>query len=150
MARIEGEIDIDRPVEDVFDFVVDTRNEPLYNSRMVRADKLTDGPVRLGTRFRAVTTTRNATAEMVVEVTEYRRPDRLASTTRLQSMDIAGTLSFAPAPHGTRMRWRWEITPHGFLRAAGPIITLVGRRQEQAIWAGLKRWLEADDESVGG
>ena len=31
MAKIEGEILIGRPVEAVFDFVADQRNEPQYN-----------------------------------------------------------------------------------------------------------------------
>jgi len=34
MAKIEGEIYIDRPPEDVFDVVADERNEPLYNPKM--------------------------------------------------------------------------------------------------------------------
>ena len=32
---------IARPVEEVFDFVADERNEPRYNPRMLRAEKLT-------------------------------------------------------------------------------------------------------------
>jgi hypothetical protein len=52
MAEIEGEILIGRSVEDVFDFVADQRNEPQYNPRMVRAAKVTDGPVGTGTVFR--------------------------------------------------------------------------------------------------
>ena len=43
MVRIEGGIVIGRPVEDVFDFVADERNEPLYNPRMIRAEKVTPG-----------------------------------------------------------------------------------------------------------
>ena len=35
MARVEGEIVINRPVEEVFDFVADERNEPRYNPRML-------------------------------------------------------------------------------------------------------------------
>jgi hypothetical protein len=48
MVRIEGGIVIGRPVEDVFDFVADERNEPLYNPRMIRAEKVTPGPVDKG------------------------------------------------------------------------------------------------------
>ena len=48
MARIEGEIVINRPVEEVFDVVADERNEPRYNPRMLRAEKLSPGPVGLG------------------------------------------------------------------------------------------------------
>jgi hypothetical protein len=58
MARIEGEIMINRPVEEVFDFVADERNEPRYNPRMVRAEMLSPGPVGLGSRFRAEMRTR--------------------------------------------------------------------------------------------
>lgn len=34
MVRIEGEIVINRPVEEVFDLVADETNEPRYNPRM--------------------------------------------------------------------------------------------------------------------
>ncbi len=53
MAHIEGEILIGRSVEDVFDFVADERNEPRYNPRMLRAEKISPGPIGAGTRFRA-------------------------------------------------------------------------------------------------
>ena len=49
MTRIQGEIVIDRPVEVVFDYVADQSNEPQYNPRMVRAEKVTPGPVGKGT-----------------------------------------------------------------------------------------------------
>jgi hypothetical protein len=53
MAHVEGEILIGRPVAEVFDFVADERNEPRYNPRMLRAEKLSTGPIGVGTRFRA-------------------------------------------------------------------------------------------------
>ena len=52
MAGIEGEILIGQPVDVVFDYVADQSNEPQYNPRMVRAEKITPGPVGKGTRFR--------------------------------------------------------------------------------------------------
>ena len=63
MARIDGEIMINRPVEEVFDFVADERNEPRYNPRMLSAEKLSPGPVGLGSRFRAVLQSRPRPAE---------------------------------------------------------------------------------------
>ena len=53
VVRIEGEIIINRPVEEVFDFVADERNEPRHNPQMIRAEQISDGPIGLGTRFRA-------------------------------------------------------------------------------------------------
>jgi hypothetical protein len=51
VARIEGDVVIDRPVEVVFDYVADQSNEPRYNPQMVRAEKITAGPVSAGTKF---------------------------------------------------------------------------------------------------
>ena len=45
MARIEGEIAINRPVDEVFDFVADERYEPRYNPRMARVEKLSPGQI---------------------------------------------------------------------------------------------------------
>jgi hypothetical protein len=53
MVEVQGEIVIDRRPEDVFDFVADEENEPRYNPQMRLAKKLTDGPIGVGTTFRA-------------------------------------------------------------------------------------------------
>jgi uncharacterized protein YndB with AHSA1/START domain len=86
MARVEGEIIISRPVEEVFDFVADERNEPRYNPRMLSAEKTSDGPVGAGTRFRTELKTMGRPMPMVVEFTGYERPRRLASVTRYGHM----------------------------------------------------------------
>ena len=142
MAQIEGEILIGRPVEEVFDFVADQRNEPHYNPRMVRATKVTGGPVGKGTVFRSAAKSMGRTAEMSIELTGFDRPVRLASLTIMRQADIAGTLTFEPAPLGTRMRWSWRVRPKGAVRLLAPLITWMGRRQEQAIWTSMKRYLE--------
>jgi uncharacterized membrane protein len=142
MAHITGDIVIDRPVGEVFDFVADERNEPRYNPRMHNVDKLSDGPIGTGTRYRAETTTRGRSTPMIIEVTAYERPRRLASSTHMSTMDFDGELTFDRVPAGTRMRWSWEVRPHGAFRLITPLIARIGRRQEQAIWASLKRYLE--------
>jgi Polyketide cyclase / dehydrase and lipid transport len=78
MARIEGDLVINRPVEEAFDFVADERNEPCYNPRIRRAEQLSPGPIGRGTRFGAEARTRSRTVPMVIEITAYERPRRLA------------------------------------------------------------------------
>jgi uncharacterized protein YndB with AHSA1/START domain len=141
--RVEGEILIRRPVEEVFDFVADERNEPQYNRRMTKAEKITPGPVGVGTRFRSVMTGVGRAAEMTIDFTGYEQPRRLVSATHLSNMDIKGTLLSEPLPEGTRMRWVWNLEPHGFYRFLGPLVRWMGERQERAIWTGLKQLLEA-------
>jgi uncharacterized protein YndB with AHSA1/START domain len=142
MAKIEGEILIDRPVEEVFDLVADQSNEPQYNPQMVRAEKITSGPVGTGTKFRSAVASMGRTAEMLIECTSYDRPRRLASITTMQQADISYTLTFEPAGTGTRMRWSGQAHPKRAFRLLGPLITWMGRRQEQRIWTSLKQRLE--------
>jgi hypothetical protein len=70
MASVSGAILINRPVELVFDHVADQRNEPIYNPRMLRSEKITDGPIGVGTRFRATARSGRRVVEMLVEITE--------------------------------------------------------------------------------
>jgi hypothetical protein len=143
MTHVEGQIMIRRPVDEVFDFVADERNEPRYNPQMRRAEQTSTGPIGVGTTFRAESTSRGRLVEMTITFTEYQRPRRLTSATHLSTMDIHGTLTFDPVPEGTRMRWSWNLKPRAMLKLMTPVIALIGRRQERTIWTGLKRYLEA-------
>jgi Polyketide cyclase / dehydrase and lipid transport len=49
---VEAEADIRRPAEEVFDYASDPANEPGWNIRLKRIQKLTGGPVGVGARFR--------------------------------------------------------------------------------------------------
>ena len=148
MIHIQGDIVIGRPVEDVFDYVADERNEPTYNAQMRLAEKISDGPIGVGTQYRAEVVSGGRPVSMVIECTEFERPRRLASLTTMSSMDIAYTLTFESVREGTRMRWAGEIEPHGMLKLMGPLVAWMGRRQELRIWTGLKGLLEGKEASA--
>lgn len=143
MAGIEGEIVIARPIDQVFDYVANQSNEPDYSPRMVRADKLTAGPVGLGTRFRSEMASFGRTAEILIECTGYDRPRLFATTTTMRQADIGYALTFEPAAAGTRMRWSGQVRPKGAFHLLGPVITWMGKRQERCIWTSLNRRTEA-------
>ncbi len=143
MAHVHGDVVIDRPVDEVFDFVADERNEPTYNAAMTRVEKLTDGPIGQGTRYRATVTSMGRPVDMVIETTSYERPTVLASTTTMSWAVIRGTLAFAPDGEATRLTWDWDVAPTGPSRLMGPLVGIVGRHQEARIWSGLKHRLES-------
>jgi len=137
MAFIEGDIIIARPAETVFDFAADQRNEPRYNPRMARAEKVTGGPVGKGTVFRSAVRAAGRATDMRSELTGYRRPPWLASRTTMAQADIAGTLNFEPVPGGEstddrtqllenrsrNVRWLQtfgDVTAHGDGRSSIP------------------------------
>lgn len=52
-VSIENAMEISRAPEDVFDYLTDITREFEWNPRTRRAEKLTSGPIGLGTRFGA-------------------------------------------------------------------------------------------------
>lgn len=143
MANIQGEVFIRRPVEEVFDFVADERNEPTYNRTMISCEMITEGPIGVGSRFRASIRGRSRPMSMDIEYTGFDRPHLIASTTRMSSADFTGTLTFTPTPAGTRLRWSWQARPKGVARLLAPLFTPMGTRQELRIWTALRDHLEA-------
>jgi len=142
MPRINGEIIIAAPVEQVFDVVADERNEPRYNPRIRRAEKTSEGPVGRGSRFIAEPKGMGRRGVMTVEVVDYDRPGRLRTSIRSSYMDADGTLTFAPADGGTRMRWSWDMRLLGAARVLSPVLRAIGPRWEHRNWVGLKQFME--------
>jgi polyketide cyclase/dehydrase/lipid transport protein len=139
---VQGDIVINRPIGEVFDFAADERNEPKYNPQMTSAEMVTQGPIGLGSKFHSVMTGVGRGAVMTIELTEFDRPRRLGSATHLSSMDINGTLLFEAQGQGTKMTWIWNIEPRGFYKLIGPIMRRFGERQELANWTGMKKVME--------
>jgi len=144
MVRIDGEVVIDRPVEVVFDFVADGRNEPAYNPALSGVDNSAGagrgghpvsgrvegaGPVGGdGDRAHRV---RAARAPVLAhpDGRDGRRGDADLRAGRDGHPDALG---LGPAP---------ARGPE----SGGPLIARIGRRQEEEIWAGLKAHLEAGE-----
>ncbi len=143
MTRITGEVLIDAPVEEVFDLVADERNEPLYNPRILRAEKVGDDPVGQGSRFVAEPSGMGTAGEMALEILEYDRPRRLHNVVDSSYLHVDGTLTFDEVPEGTRLRWDWDMSLVGPWRVLGPVLRLVGPRWERRNWVDLKRHVES-------
>ena len=143
MAHIIGTVTIDAPVEEVFDLVADERNEPRYNPRIVRAEKVSEGPVGTGSRFVAEPKGMGAKGTMTLEVLEYDRPHRLHNVVRSSYMQVDGTLTFEEVEDGTRLRWDWDMRLVGRMRMLFPVLALIGPAWERRNWLGLKQYMES-------
>lgn len=142
MTKIGGAVAIARPPGEVFDVLADPRNEPMYSRRMLRAEKITPGPIGAGTRFRQVATGPVLRGETVTELTGCDRPRRLTFRIESTAMDITGTEILEQVAGGTLVRWSWEIQARGVWRAAAPVLRVGGVRLERRVWADLKEYLE--------
>ncbi len=143
MTHIAGAVTIDAPVDEVFDMVADERNEPKYNPRIVRAEKVSEGPVGAGARFVAEPKSTGAKGEMTLTIVEYDRPHRLHNVVRSSYMQVDGTLTFEEVDGGTRLRWDWDMGLVGPMRMLSPVLALIGPTWERRNWVGLKEYMES-------
>ena len=145
MAHITGHVRIAAPLEQVFDTVADSRNEPSFNPAMTDVELLTPAPIGLGTRFLAHMG--KAKMEMVVELTEFERPHRLGSLTTGSTMETSGALALIAEGDETVMGWDWQVHPKGWFRLLGPLVGPLGGHMERKIWRGLKHKLENEGDA---
>lgn len=149
MGHIQGEVFIHRPADQVFDFVADQRTESTYNRNMLSSEKITEGPIGVGTRFRALIRAGSRAIPADIEYTGFDRPDLIASVTHMSAAEFSGTLTFTPAATGTRLRWSWQVRPKGAARLLAPAITRIGARQERRMWTTLRDHLASPGPDSG-
>jgi hypothetical protein len=142
MARVRGSINIKRPVDEVFDVVADQTNEPLYNPLMTDSRRLGDRPIGVGTRFLATVLTRGKPQQVEIKVMGFERPTWISSRSAMGRSTVSGRVRFDPVGSGTRLSWDWDVQVGTGARVLGPLVSVIGRRQERAIWGGLKHFLE--------
>jgi uncharacterized protein YndB with AHSA1/START domain len=127
VAVVEAEADIRKPAEAVFDYVSDPANEPGWNIRMKRVEKLTGGPVGVGARYRMEFTQGPAATS---ECVRFERPGfwEHAGGSKIISSGFSGQV--VPKGDGCHLLLRMQIRPRGPLRLALP---LVRRRMQREL-----------------
>jgi len=136
-----GETTIARPIEDVFDYVADPRNEPSWLPGAKSVEKVDDGPVGVG----AVFVGQYAGAGRVeVEIVALDRPHRVTHRGRSRLLDFDDAVELTETAGGTHLRATMISTPKGALRLAAPFMAGTTRRRFASNWDHLRRALEGE------
>lgn len=143
MTTVKMGVTIARPVEDVFAVLSDVENVPRWSSSTVEEKLITPGPLRVGSRRRAVIKTVAGRtmvneAEMVELEPNRRMVVELVDSPIPTRIDIA----FAATNGATRLDWTAKFSFRGVLRLFGPPLALFYRRSFQKDLDRLKRLME--------
>lgn len=106
MPTIEESVFIARPPQEVFDFFTIAANIPVWDSSIVSAEQLDDGPYGLGTRTRGTSKVMGRHFDWTVEVTDYERPTRQTSTSVEGRMSFTVSNTFEAVAGGTLFTYR--------------------------------------------
>jgi uncharacterized membrane protein len=143
MSKIERSTVIDRPIQEVFDFVHDLANDALWQSTLVESEKLTEGPLRAGSRVREIRRFLGIRVESGYEVTEYEPPTRSAVNATSGPVPFTGSYVLEPLDGSTRFTVHGDIEGHGFFKLAEPVFARMVGRELEANLGHLKDVLEA-------
>jgi uncharacterized protein YndB with AHSA1/START domain len=130
---------IDRPVADVFRAVVDVESFPRWNPTTKSARKLSEGETGEGTRFELAI---RGFGRTVQELRGLEVDRRVTLVPHIKGLAGGHTFVFTSLDGRTRVDHELEMSPLGALRALGPIIRIVGRRNLRRTASALKGWLE--------
>jgi uncharacterized protein YndB with AHSA1/START domain len=151
MIKTKANVEIRRPVSEVFAFVTRVDNFPRWFGDIVATSRQTSpGAVGVGTTFAQTHHFLGQRFESRFVVTAY-EPDRLFCVgTSAGPVPFQGCFTFEAVEEGTRCTDQHAINPQGFFGLIGSL--LVGRLRQQAETnlANLKRLLEADPVAAAG
>jgi hypothetical protein len=138
MAVIENSVQIDRSPEEVFNYLVDLRNELKWNPDAQSMEKLTDGPIGVGTKFLAKW---KQSKLIEVECIRFERPRRWAYSNG-GPLSVVFDVAITPQGTGSLLVSRFDVRPHGLLKLFFPVILRELKRAEKQNMGYIKKVLE--------
>ncbi len=142
--RIEESVEINRPPDEVFNYVANPENLPEWSGIVLEVHKEGQGQLRQGDRFTSVAKFLGRRFETPMEVTAHESPRRHSDRSTGGPFEQEYTFILEEtAGGGTRLTEVAEGEPGGFFRLVGPLLEMAGRRQFRADLGNLKDLLEA-------
>lgn len=143
-ARVNASVMIDRPVEEVYSYVLDLANNgPRWAPDLESAEKVTEGPIGAGTEFRQVQHVMGKRRNTSLTFTAVEANRRIEAGFKAGPMDVSMKLMFDEAVEGTRVTIDGGASGRGPLRLLSPVFARQGRKIWDARLANLKRVLES-------
>jgi uncharacterized protein YndB with AHSA1/START domain len=141
MIQHEATIHLNRPVEQVFAFLMDTGKLSTWQSNLIKMEKITEGPLRAGSRFREVRRLGRRESEIQAEITTF-EPNKRFETRTLTKPEVTVSYSFETEDGGTRLKHRFVMRTSGLMRLLEPMIASSIKKESEADFETLKHILE--------
>ena len=141
MIQHEVTIHLNKPVEQVFAFLMDTSKLSTWQSNLIKSEQLTEGPLRTGSRFREVRRINNKEEEIQGEITAL-EPNKRLETKTVTKPQAMVSYSLDPEQGGTRLKYKFVLITSGMMRLLEPVIANSIKKDTEADFETLKQMLE--------
>src|SRR5215216_2984045 len=141
MLRFSADIKVNRPVEKVFAWLTNPKNQGKFDKSSLKMEALTPGPWQTGTQFRELRNMGGRKTEVLSELAEL-EPNRRFVVRSKTGPGWIGIWDFEPEGAGTRLHWTGQLTMKGFARLLEPLIGKQMRSQINEQFARLPHLIE--------
>lgn len=143
MIKIENSVQINKPVEEVFAFVANIENLPLWAGPVTEAKQISEGPIGMGTKQIQSAQLLGRQMETTQEVTEYELNKKLSTKSTSGPLPLDIDYTFEPVGEGTKITFEASLDAGGFFKLAEPLVGRMLNRQTASDAQTLKELLEA-------
>ena len=125
MKRIERSVVIQRPINEVFAYLVEPANLPDWVPGILEAKSSLEGPIRVGSTSTRITNYGGRRAESQHVVSELEPNSRMAVSTKSGPLEIKELFELEAAGSGTRVTIAEEVSAPILLKPAEWIFALM-------------------------
>lgn len=143
MPTITQSVTVNRPVQEVWDFISNFENTTRWSRGVLEAKQTSDGPLGIGSTLQTVVKAfgRRRTADYLV--TEYEPNHAFAFEVTAGPMTSRARYLVEPAGAGTQLTASGEAEATGLYKLLAPILVRTVKRHSQDDLTNLKHTLEA-------
>jgi uncharacterized membrane protein len=142
MAHAEGKITIDRPVQQVFDFILDGANNPLWRPAVMDIKPLAEKPYGIGSTFQQGLKGPGGRIDGDYQITECQPAQVIKFQVTTGPARPTGTYHFESDGKATIVTFVLDFQPQGLAKLMNPMIQS-SMQGEVATLANLKSYLES-------
>jgi carbon monoxide dehydrogenase subunit G len=152
--RFGATVKVDRPVEEVFDFLADGENDPKFSPRVVEIAKKTDGAPGKGTIYASTVKDAGMKSTREFELTEFERPTRIRWRELSKNAVVVpvGGYDLAATDGGTSLSFFNELEGHGLGKLIAGFALRSARKDADAFAGRIKAAIETSQSgpAAGG
>lgn len=141
MIQYETSVLINQPVEKVFAYLADARNLRAWQADLLEHESLTEGPIRVGARFREVRQTGPSKSDFQAEITAF-EPNKRFSTKTITGPQATVGYTFHAEQGGTRVTHQFSLQTSGLMRLMEPLMAGSIKKDTEKDFQRLKQILE--------
>lgn len=143
MTKIEASAVINRPMEDIWKFMIDLANTPKWDPGVLEAKQTSAGPIGVGTTVQTRHPKDRVLNARVIEYVPGQKFTLEFTTGPVKGSKISYSIEEADGQKSTKLTRPFDIRFSGFYKLVGPFLVRGARRESGAEIGNVKRILES-------